>query len=601
MLVKQSKSIEFAGAKYNKKTGLMISQVEALIGGASVEELVAYMMHFGSKHNLSKRSLEGYRRWEILEVVNTHCTVALFEMTVAPGFRNRTFLCALLWQKVSDEPLTYIWVQVPIERHDKVTPVDEAHTLRGRRTSCLRVTRVSHDVSKVEYTCSIHEEERLPTRLEDFMVAKLTRLPYDLQMYFLQIKLPNSATAADAAVVGHIVIDVAEAAARHHRASAIKTVVERTAFLRESAVASLDALLTSTLSESVNSLLPPSVTAENPATLKAVEATAIGFGFEAIIRVSANPCEAVDDLFHTYHALTVADQQHDWLRSFLETIAKRRIANATLGLKLRLAIGASFSIGDMLSDVAQLLRMFIDGNTTPAFTLLTMLLTNLAFQSLLVIMQRAHHGWHAVAWELIIVFSLLKPGIDAIRVAGGEDRVEGAPLDPFMEMILGKLSELTFESIPGGLTQLAILLNGGVWTRLAIVSVLLSCLSTAFTACSLAYELDTNAARRKRNPEFYGYIPDTSTGHFWAFMFLFIYHSTYTIGNTFSMACLLQTNWMWLVVYVLADHCGLILYKLARGDLIYWIPALGVPLSVLSRFIVKVVTDFTGCAFQPPA
>jgi hypothetical protein len=339
-----------------------------------------------------------------------------------------------------------------------------------------------------------------------------------------------------------MVIDVAEAAARHHRASAIKTVVERTAFLRESAVASLDALLTSTLSESVNSLLPPSVTAENPATLKAVEATAIGFGFEAIIRVSANPCEAVDDLFHTYHALTVADQQHDWLRSFLETIAKRRIANATLGLKLRLAIGASFSIGDMLSDVAQLLRMFIDGNTTPAFTLLTMLLTNLAFQSLLVIMQRAHHGWHAVAWELIIVFSLLKPGIDAIRVAGGEDRVEGAPLDPFMEMILGKLSELTFESIPGGLTQLAILLNGGVWTRLAIVSVLLSCLSTAFTACSLAYELDTNAARRKRNPEFYGYIPDTTTGHLCAFMFLFIYYSTYTIGNTFSMACLLQTN-----------------------------------------------------------
>jgi hypothetical protein len=62
------------------------------------------------------------------------------------------------------------------------------------------------------------------------------------------------------------------------------------------------------------------------------------------------------------------------------------------------------------------------------------------------------------------------------------------------------------------------------------------------------------------------------------------------------MAVLAQTNWVWLAVYLLADHCGLIIYKLARGDLVYWIPRAGVPLSMLIRFGVKVITDFTGYA-----
>jgi hypothetical protein len=64
---------------------------------------------------------------------------------------------------------------------------------------------------------------------------------------------------------------------------------------------------------------------------------------------------------------------------------------------------------------------------------------------------------------------------------------------------------------------------------------------------------------------------------------------------------LAQTSWVWLVVYLLADHCGLILYKLARGDLVYWIPRAGVPLSMLARFMVKVIVDFTGYARSQPA
>jgi hypothetical protein len=153
---------------------------------------------------------------------------------------------------------------------------------------------------------------------------------------------------------------------------------------------------------------------------------------------------------------------------------------------------------------------------------------------------------------------------------------------------------MTFESIPAGMAQAVFLLNGGDWTTVAVISLILSCLSTAFTATSIAYDLDTNVAKRKNNGEFYGYMPDTSAGRVRAFMLLLLYHSTVVMGKTYSMAVLAQTKWLWLMAYLLADHFGLILYKLARGDFIYWIPSFGASLSLLARFVVKAVTDFTG-------
>jgi hypothetical protein len=389
-------------------------------------------------------------------------------------------------------------------------------------------------------------------------------------------------------------VDVAEAAKKPERASAVRTFVERTAILRESGVGCLDALLTASLGASGHDVLPQAVATTDPRALTVAEATTIGRGFDAIIRVSATPSDAVDELLRKYAAVNVAAQQHGWARPMLETIAKRRAKTATLGLKLRLGIGAAFSIGDMASDAVQIVALFLAGQSLRAFALLTMIVMNLAIQALVVIFQTARRGWRVVWWELSIVLSLLKPAIDAVRVAGGDERVDGAPFDPLDEMVLCKGSEMTFESIPGGLAQAVFLLDGGDWTTLAVASVCLSCISTAFTVSTIAFDYDTNKGKRSANPEFYGYIADTSAGRFAVFMLLFLYHSAHALGNTLSMAVLAQTNWVWLVAYLLADHCGLILYKLARGDLVYWIPMLGVPLSMLARFGVKVIVDFTG-------
>jgi hypothetical protein len=412
-------------------------------------------------------------------------------------------------------------------------------------------------------------------------------------------------TAADGAILGHLLMDLVATTKPGERATTIRMFVERTAVLRECGFAHLDAFFCGIFDERLlytlglglrkfKTVSVPEVVATNPAVLTAGGAALMGKGLESIVRMSSTPAEAIDELLRKYPALKVMADRQVWFQPLIETIAKRRVAAAPLGLRLRLAAGAGFSFLDMATDVNNIRALFLAGRSMNAFVLLGMIALTLAFQALVVILQNSHRGWPTLFCELGVVFLLLKPGIDAARVAGGAERVEGAPLDPFAEMAICKLIEMTFESIPGGLAQAIFLLNGGDWTTAAVVSVSLSCVSTAFIATTLVFDLETDPTRRKCNPEFYGYIPDSKRAL--VFALLFLYHTVWSLGKTFSMALLAQTNWLWLVVYLLSDHCGLILYKLARGDLIYFVSGLGWAMSILARIVVKVVTDFTGYA-----
>ncbi len=610
--LKYSKTVKVARVRHDETTGRIVGEVECAIHGASPDELVAYLMHFDSKINKSQLNPEVDVRYETLEVMNVHHMVVFLEMKTAP-LLNRTFMNEMLWQKVSDAPLTYIWAAVPIKDHPKVPVEQEAHAVRGEVARCVQLTCITDGLTEMRYVCTADLKGHLPQWFADQVaLPQLMHLPYKLQTYFLQLKPPSEFTAADGATLGHLLMDLAETTKLPGRAAAIRMFVERTAVLRECGFAHLDALIGGIFDESLlftlglgfrkfKTVSVPEVVATNPALMTAGSAALMGQGLESIVRLSSTPAEAIDELIGKYPALKVLAVRHVWFRPLLETIAKRHLATAPLGLKFRLAFGAGLSILDMVSDINNIRALFLAGRSTDAFVLLAMIALNLAVQAFVVTLQNSHRGLQAVVWELGIVFSLLKPGIDAARVAGGAERVEGAPLDPFVEMVICKLIEMTFESIPGGLAQAIFLLNGGDWTTAAVVSVGLSCVSTAFIATTLVYDFDTDPAKRKLRPEFYGYIPDTTGKRVLVFALLFLYHTVWSLGKTFSMAVLAQTNWLWLMVYLLSDHCGLILYKLARGDLIYWVPGLGWPLSMLARIIVKVVVDFTGYAVHASA
>jgi hypothetical protein len=176
-----------------------------------------------------------------------------------------------------------------------------------------------------------------------------------------------------------------------------------------------------------------------------------------------------------------------------------------------------------------------------------------------------------VAWECFLVLSLVKPGVDAKRVASGAERTPGAPVEPFLEMIIGKYIEIAFEAAPGAAVQAAIVLSGYSSTA-AIVSVGISCLANGFTTTIMAFDYDTSPAKRRNVPEFYGYTPDAAGMRLLVFAELFALHSAHAMLKTFSLALLARTNGLWLVAYMAMDHGVFILYKIARGDLIHWIP-----------------------------
>jgi hypothetical protein len=571
--------------------GQLVGETELVMRGATPEDIIAYLMDVNSKHETSRRDPEEDVCDEVREVKSLHHSVEYYECK-APGFQNRTMLHALLWKRLSETQ--YLWVTVPIASHPSVGPSDERGKVRAEVKRCFRLTSLTTDSTKVEYACSLDMKGAFPRSLtEHVIVPALMRFPCAIMEYFQKLKPSCKCTARDGVRVGHMLMDLAESANRRDRPSAVCAFVYQTAMLRECELASVDVMLSSVFDQRFELQAQP-VAANDPATLTEADAATIGRGFEAIIRVGSTPFDVVDELLRNYPALGAVEQRYGWFRPMLETIAKRRAATAPLGLKLRLGIGALFSFGDMASDLTQIVQMFLSGHSGMAFALILMVGMNLAFQALIAILQTAHRGWKEVLYEVFLVLSLLKPVIDAIRVAGGAEHVDGAPFDPSNELAAAKVSELTFESIPGGLAQTIFFLNGGNWTTAALVSIGLSCLSTAFTATTLAYDVDTSAARRKKNPAFYGYMPDTAAGCVWAFALLFLYHSTQSLGKTLAMAMLAQVSFLWLVAYLVADHCVFMLYKLVRGDVIYWVPGFKLPLSVLARFVAKVVADFTG-------
>ena len=90
------------------------------------------------------------------------------------------------------------------------------------------------------------------------------------------------------------------------------------------------------------------------------------------------------------------------------------------------------------------------------------------------------------------------------------------------------------------------------------------------------------------------YVPDSTRRRALTFFLLFVYHSAHTLGKTCAVALLAQVSWISVVVYTVVDHVLFQLYKLMRGDFIYWMPGVGGSLSSLARFGTKVVVDFTG-------
>jgi hypothetical protein len=71
--------------------------------------------------------------------------------------------------------------------------------------------------------------------------------------------------------------------------------------------------------------------------------------------------------------------------------------------------------------------------------------------------------------------------------------------------------------------------------------------------------------------------------------------SAQVLTRTVMLSLLFATQPWWAAVYLGGDFLVLVVYKAARRDLVFWPPGFGVPISLLTRFAIKVFTDSTAC------
>ena len=105
---------------------------------------------------------------------------------------------------------------------------------------------------------------------------------------------------------------------------------------------------------------PRQVSCVEPASLSERDAAAIGESVKAVRLGHNMPSKANDELLRTYEALRVAAEQSPWFRSMLEAMLTR-LMHGSKSMVARMALGASLSLFDVVTDIFSIYANFVIG------------------------------------------------------------------------------------------------------------------------------------------------------------------------------------------------------------------------------------------------
>ena len=79
-------------------------------------------------------------------------------------------------------------------------------------------------------------------------------------------------------------------------------------------------------------------------------------------------------------------------------------------------------------------------------------------------------------------------------------------------------------------------------------------------------------------------------------MFMTLMFSSHVLMKVLACSLMLRLSQTWFAIYLGVDTIIYFCYKIARGEMRYWMNIKGFPglvMSLLARFAVKSITDFT--------
>jgi len=368
--------------------------------------------------------------------------------------------------------------------------------------------------------------------------------------------------------------------------------------------------------------------------LTEAEATKIGRSFKLLLLTTTEPAAAVDAWRLDNKVLVPLFADHAWFEPMINAIAKQvsepseralwktriladfklthsdslkmRLASlrsaqllqsSNLGLKWRVGLGVGLSMMDMISDSGVISTYQASGNTSEAYSLIAMIGSSLAAQILFTYAQNIKKSKWVKLRESAFIVTLLKPAVDGYRVATGHEDKDST-VNPLFEMVMGKMAELAFESIPGGLLQAYMFINSPEKTTFLLISILISTLTTGFASAMISYDMDVSVTTRKEVPLFYGYIKDSNTERGITFVLLILLASLHNLSRTIGTALLLSVSKELTFGIILAEHVLYHLYKIVRRDYVVWLVGLEGGVKYMVAFVahsaVKVLVDYTG-------
>jgi len=168
-----------------------------------------------------------------------------------------------------------------------------------------------------------------------------------------------------------------------------------------------------------------------------------------------------------------------------------------------------------------------------------------------------------------------------------------------MMMFFNKGIEMAAEGIPGCVLQCFVLFSNpslrSDWG--AIVSILVSALTTGINATMIAYDVDTDEPHRVVQPKFYGYIKDGNRKRGQTFLLMTLISTLHSLSRSIGYGILCVQSKTLALRFFVVEVGAYLLYKIARRDFWWWGRVKGVLAVVLAlsdRILVKTITDFTG-------
>ena len=270
---------------------------------------------------------------------------------------------------------------------------------------------------------------------------------------------------------------------------------------------------------------------------------------------------------------------------------------------------AVLSMADMATDLVMISRFSASNNSGFALASSICIGISLLLQSIAVHAQNKKQPLCKQVTEQLIVWSCVKPGVDAYRVSTEKSEEAGQISTAKGEMTVIKAIELASESIPGTLIQALALLTGSAsdgFSVMPLISLACSVLTSAVISTSISYEYDADSSNRRWSPSFYGFLPNGLRRKAAVLILLLLVSAFNLCVRTLTAILLYIRGDFELMLGVLsAELCLYLAVKAWRRDFYYHVPVYGVTgvfMSLSFRVISKVVTDWTAvCHFRHPS